>query len=204
MISNDVRQTRRAVLAGGAATFLVAVASPAFALSTNQAQSLVQSVVGEVTKIVNTAGSEAQAIAAFERILVRYSELTVIARAVLGPAWRSASAGQQNAYVDAFKGYVARKYGRQFREFRGAQVQITGAADRGDKGVLVSTSVTVPGKAPILVDWQVSDRGGSPKVLDIIVEGIRMISTERTEVGSILAANRNDMDALIADLSRRG
>ena len=204
-MTSEMSVSRRNLLLCGTATVVAAaLPAPSLALTIDQARGLVDSVVKEVTRIVNSSTSEGQAIASFERILDRYSELAVIARAVLGPPWRQASGAQQKAYVTAFRGYVARKYGRQFREFKGAQVQITGAADRGNKGVLVNTSVKMPGREAVNVTWQVSDRGGSPKVLDIIVEGIRMISTERTEVGSILSANRNNLDALIADLSKRG
>ncbi|MEM9779059.1 MAG: ABC transporter substrate-binding protein, partial [Pseudomonadota bacterium] len=48
------------------------------------------------------------------------------------------------------------------------------------------------------------DRSGSPKMFNLFIEGISMLSTERSEIGALLAQNRNSIDALIADLQTRG
>ena len=54
------------------------------------------------------------------------------------------------------------------------------------------------------VDWQVSDRSGAVKMINLYIEGVSMLSTERNEVRAILESKRNNLDALIADLQRRG
>lgn len=207
MPSTKAFPSRRAVLAGGSAIGIAAVlplAGPANALSTSQASGLIQQVVDEVLKIVNSNASQGQALASFERMFARYADVGVIARSVLGPPWRSASQSQQSQFVSAFQGYLARKYGSEFREFRGAQMQITGTKDHGDKGVVVSSVVSFPGSAPVSVDWQVSDRSGSPKMFNMFIEGVSMLSTERSEVRALLEANRNNIDGLINALKSRG
>ncbi|MEO0914010.1 MAG: ABC transporter substrate-binding protein, partial [Pseudomonadota bacterium] len=73
-----------------------------------------------------------------------------------------------------------------------------------DKGIVVSSTLTYSGSAPIAVDWQVSDRSGSLKMFNLFIEGVSMLATERSEIRALLEANRNSVDALIADLSRRG
>ena len=92
----------------------------------------------------------------------------------------------------------------QIAENRGAQIEVVRATDQGNKGVVVSTVVRFPGDAPVAVDWQVSDRSGSPKMFNLFIEGISMLSTERSEIGALLAQNRNSIDALLADLQTRG
>lgn len=206
--STEALLNRRAVLGGAAGLIAVAgvtaVPGRALALSTGQATSLIQQVVDQVLSIVNGNTSTGQAMAQFERMFDRYADVNVIAQSVLGPPWRSASGAQKSAFVAAFKGYLSRKYGSEFREFRGASMQITGATDHGNKGVVVSSIVNVPGSAPVTVEWQVSDRSGSPKMFNMFIEGVSMLSTERSEVRAILEANRNSIDGLIADLKRRG
>ena len=44
-------------------------------------------------------------------------DVPIIAQTVLGVEWRSASSSQRRAFTDAFKGYMARKYGKRFEEF---------------------------------------------------------------------------------------
>ncbi|MBD3624754.1 MAG: ABC transporter substrate-binding protein [Rhodobacteraceae bacterium] len=202
MHSND--PTRRHVLTGGAALGLTLLAGNAQALSTNQASAFIQQVVDQTMGIVNSSASTDQALSQFEQVLARYGDMPVVARAVLGQPWRSASGSQQQAFVQAFQGYLARKYGREFREYRGASMRVSGASDQGDKGILVNTVVDLPGRQPFAVDWQVSDRSGATKLINLIIEGVSMLTTERSEVRAIYESNRSNLDATIQDLRQRG
>ncbi|MEM8787075.1 MAG: ABC transporter substrate-binding protein [Pseudomonadota bacterium] len=202
MRSNDLKATRRGLLLTG----LAALAWPraALALTTAEATQLIERVMSDTMTIVNSNASTAQALTRFEQVFEKHADVPVIARSVLGQPWRGASPAQQRAFSTAFRGYLARKYGREFREFRGSRVEITRAVDQGNRGIVVSTVLTIPGSPPISVDWQVTDRSGQPKMFNLFIEGISMLSTERSEVRAILEGHRNDLNALIADLNRRG
>ena len=136
-------------------------------------------------------------VAAFKGIFTRYADMPAVAASVLGPPWRGASAGQRQAFVAAFQDYLARKYGKQFRDYRDAQVAVTGAKDGGKAGVLVATTVRRPGQDDIGVGWQVSDRSGSPRVVNLVIEGVSMLANERAEVGAMLDAHGGSIDGLI-------
>lgn len=202
MHSSDLKPSRRAFLAGAAAISLLPVT--ARALTASQAADLINRVMNEILTVVNSSASEAQALASFEQTLARYSDMGVIARSVLGQPWRSATGAQQAAFTTAFRGYLARKYGKEFRTYRGSDYKLGAATDRGNKGVLVNSVVNVPGSAPVAVDWQVIDMGRGAKVFDLLIEGISMVGTERSEVRAIYESNRNNLDSTINDLTRRG
>ena len=68
-------------------------------------------------------------------------------------------------------------------------------------GVLVSTEVVVPNHSPLKVVWQVSDGSGSLKLIDMRVEGISMLSTERQEFRSKLKKFSGSIDDLILAIS---
>jgi phospholipid transport system substrate-binding protein len=188
------------ILAGVA---VLALPSLGQAQSTAQAQQLVQQISTEVTALVNSGRSEAQMYAEFERVLARYGDMPAVAAASLGPPWRSASASQRQAYVAAFQTYLARKYGRQFREYRNARIEVTGARDAGNAGVLVNTRVLRPGQETIAVDWQISARSGSPKAVNLIIEGVSMLANERAEIGAMLEASRGSIEGLIQRMQAR-
>ncbi|WP_289080049.1 ABC transporter substrate-binding protein, partial [uncultured Sulfitobacter sp.] len=59
------------------------------------------------------------------------------------------------------------------------------------------------GEAPFEVKFLVSDRSGKDLFFDMVIEGISMRLSERTEIGAMLDQRRGDIDALIADLTER-
>lgn len=198
--SDAPRPSRRALLAGAAALGAAALLAPRAALAdaTERAQALVRALSDELIALLKSGRSQAQLFVDFERLLARYGDMPVVAASVLGPPWRSASAAQKQAFVAAFQTYLARKYGRQFTDYQNAQIAIVRARDAGRNGVLVETRVTRPGREGFAVEWQVSERGGAPKVVNLIIEGVSMLTNERAEVAALLEAEGGSIDRLTA------
>jgi phospholipid transport system substrate-binding protein len=194
---------RRFLLLLLAAFAVPALPRGAFATATDRAVALVTSISADLTVLVNSGRSEAQMYAEFERLLARYADMPAVAAASLGPPWRTASAAQQRAYVAAFQTYLSRKYGRQFREYRNARIEVKGARDAGNAGVLVNSVVVRPGQADIAVDWQISERSGAPKAVNLTIEGVSMLANERAEIGAMLDSQRGSIDGLIQRMRAR-
>ena len=68
---------------------------------------------------------------------------------------------------------------------------------------VISTS-TLRGQALFEVRFLVSDQLGRDKFFNLLMEGINMLVTERTEISAMLDRRRGDIDAMIADLQRAG
>ena len=188
--------SRRTVVA---ALATLSVAGPVSALSQADAEKLINSLTKDIFKSINSGKSEKALFRDFEKIFAKYADVPVIARSSLGVARRSASAGQVKSYTRAFTGYVARKYGKRFREFIGATIVVT-KSQKTKRGYLVDSKVTFKGQKPFLVQWQVSDASGRDKMFDIIIEGISMLRLEREEIGAMLDRRGGDIDKLIAHL----
>lgn len=201
-MANDL--SRRQVLGLGVAGAVLAslpLIAPraAWALDVGQARGLIDDVVGEINRVINSGGSEAAMLKQFEALFVRYADVPVIARSVLGPAGRQASPAQISGFTKAFQGYISRKYGRRFREFIGGRIEVADA--RAVKSYYeVITTAFLRGEAPFEVRFQVSDKSGKLLFFNIIIEGVNMLASERTEVGALLDKNGGDMDRLIAQL----
>ncbi len=194
---------RRLLIAGGAVALLAAAPMRAAATAVDRAQSLVTNLSAELLSLVNSGRPEAQVYAGFEQILVRYGDMPAVAASVLGPPWRSASAAQRQAFVGAFQAYFSRRYGRQFREYQNARINVARVRDAGNSGVLVQTVVVRPNQPDINVEWQVSERSGSAKVVNLIIEGVSMLANERAEIGAMLEAERGSIDGLIGAMRAR-
>lgn len=191
---------RRALLAGGAvfAGFLLSGA-PVGAFTVDQARGLIDRAVAEVNGIIASGKPEPAMLRDFEAVFTRYADVATIARSALGPAARSASAAQLAAYTEAFRGYIARKYGRRFREFAGGRIEVTGARPLRNY-FEVSSIARLRGQAPFDVNWHVSERAGQQRFFNIIIEGVNMLAAERTEIAAMLNRRRGDLAALSADL----
>ena len=173
---------------------------PAMALETDEARALIDRLVADINGVINSGGSEKAMLGQFEKLFETYADVPVIARSALGPAARSASPAQLSAFTAAFQGYLSRKYGRRFREFIGGSIEVTGA--KPVKSYTEVDSVArLQGEAPFSVRWHVSDKAGRPLFFNIIIEGVNMLASERTEVGAILDQNGGDIDKLVAALN---
>lgn len=198
------RLTRRSF--GGALAGAMALAilpRAAAALDDASARALIDRAVGEVHEIINSGRSEARMLTDFEGIFTRYADVTTIARTTLGAAARQATAAQMSAYTRAFGIYLSHKYGRRFREFIGARIEITGS--RPLKSFYEVRSVAyLQGEAPFELLWYVSSASGRDLFFNIVIEGVDLLNSERIEMGAMLDRRRGDLDAMIADLRARG
>ncbi len=198
MPSDSLSISRRAFGAGLAAgTGFLAFALPVRALTVDQARGLIDKVVSEVNSVINSGNSEAAMFKDFERIFATYADVATIGRSALGVAAKQASAAQMTAFTAAFQGYLSRKYGRRFREFIGGEITVTDSKPVKSFFEVVSVA-TLQGEAPFDLRWHVSDKSGKNLFFNIIIEGVNMLASERTEIGAILDKNGGDLDAAIA------
>jgi phospholipid transport system substrate-binding protein len=192
--------TRRSFAALAASALVAAtLARPAAALTVDQAKALVDTVTGEINKVINSGASSEAMYAAFQDIFTRYADVNYIALSALGPAGRTATPAQKAAFTKAFSRYLAVKYGKRFREFVGGQIEVTGA--KPVKTFFEVQSVAkLQGQAPFDVRFQVFEKDGKQRFFNIVIEGVNMLSSERAEIGALLDKNGGNIDAMIAQL----
>lgn len=196
--------SRRHVLMTAAALVLVAAPPVAAAgLTDGRARALVDQVVGDINRVIASGKPLSAMIADFERIFTRYADVAIIARSTLGNDANRASAAQMSAYTEAFRGYIARKYGKRFNEFVGGRIEVNSVRQVKSWHEVKSTAY-LRGQSPFEVSFLVSDRSGKDLFFDMIIEGISLRLSERTEIGAMLDRRRGDINALIEDLRSAG
>ena len=125
--------------------------------------------------------------------------MQVIGQLVLGADGRTASSSQKRAFADAFKIYISHKYGRRFREMIGARIEI-GEVRKVKSVYEVLTQTIQKGQAAFDVIYVVSDKSG--RFIDLKIEGISLLKSERAEIGAMLDKRGGNLDQLIADLRK--
>ena len=192
--------SRRTFIAtAGAALAVTALPLRGYALTGNQAEALVNSAVADINAIISSGASVNTMVNRFAGVFERYADTAYVAAFALGNSGRSATQDQRRAFSNAFVDYLANKYGRRFNEFAGGRIVVQGSRNAGNY-IEVQTIADLPGQSPFRVDFHVSDRTGRPAFFNLIVEGVNMLITERTEIGAMLDARGGNLDALIRDL----
>jgi phospholipid transport system substrate-binding protein len=196
-------------LAGlAAAAALAALIAQAPAAASPGAEAFVQTNVQRGLQILdNQSLSKEQKRAQFRSFLIGLTDLKRIALYTLGPARRTASQAEQEAFVDAFREYAFAVYGAEFEKYGGQTLKVTGSIERAPGDELVTTVLVDPhaprGQEPIEVDFRVYNTGGKYIAVDIVVAGLDLAITEQDDFSSFLAQHGNNLKMLIANLKQR-
>ena len=152
--------------------------------------------------LLNKKRPSAERQAQFRELFHKDFDTPGIARFVLGRYWRTASPEEKQEFLKLFDNYVVYVYTARLSDFQGEQFKITGARPDQDS-MLVSTDVSTPGAPqPLRVDWRLVNDDGAYKISDVIVDGVSMLVTQRSEFASVIQRHGGQIQGLI-DLMRQ-
>ena len=190
---------RRSLLA--ALFVLTATASNAAPPPVNPADAVafMNRLWGRAVEVLNRKTDPAVREARFRELFRQDFDAPGIARFVLGRYWRAVSEEEQKEFVKLFEDYVVFVYTVRLADFGGQSFKIRGSRSDGN-GVIVSTDVVSPGNpTPLRMDWRlVTDDNGSYKINDVIVEGVSMTMTQRSEFAAVVQRNGGQVQSLIS------
>lgn len=133
----------------------------------------------------------------FKKLLEESFDMNTISRFSSGKNWRTASPEQRKEYMALFKEMVVNVYSERFSEYKGQIFKITGSRPEGDKDIIVNTRIVSPNDPEIKVDWRVRYKNGKYRIIDVIVEGVSMSITQRSEFASVIARGGGNFQVLI-------
>ena len=128
----------------------------------------------------------------------------VIGRFVLGQYWRRASDAERKEYLRVFSDYVVQTYTDRFSGAVGVKFSVGQERSVGDGDNLVSSQIIRPGgQQPVNVQWRVKRLPTGYKVVDVIVDGVSMLISQRDEFASIINQNGGKVAGLIQALKQK-
>lgn len=198
--------TSRRHLLMGLGLLLAAPLAPA-ALADNAsidaARALVQGVGDQVLAVMqDDTLDDRQKFHRLVELLEGPIDLDLVARLILGRHWRTADQAQQQRYLELFRTYALDNLANRLHLFQGNEFEITGARAAGSSDAVVATRIRTAEGRPLQVDWRLRDRdNGTLVAIDVIVEGVSLIVSLRSEFGSVI--ERRGMDGLLDELQRR-
>ena len=140
-------------------------------------------------------------MARYQLLVERSFAMKTIARYVLGRNWRAATPEQQTEYLELFRAFVLDSYASKLDSYSGSEFSIIDAQALDEKDTMVSTEVQSPGNPPVLINYRVRTRSGKHRIIDVIVEGVSLVATQRSEFTSVV--DRNGIEGLLELLRER-
>ena len=176
----------------------------AHAVATDDAGKYIDKVAGEALSTISGDASKDAKQKKLEKLFATHVDIPWVARFVVGRYWRQASDAQKTSYVKHYERFLIRHYTSRFTDYTSGTYKITGVKDDGDNEFTVSMSLQGTGgksTEPVLVDYRVRKGDAGFRIFDVIVEGISMITTQRSEFSSVLA--QHDIDYLTKQLDAK-
>jgi ABC-type transporter MlaC component len=125
-----------------------------------------------------------------------------IAQAVLGPHWRSASADDRAAVVDAILYAIAHRLADRLERTQDKTFTVLGTKALANGDILVRSEFRRPLHSPTAVDWRVRHCRGQLCIGDVFVDGGSVTVQQRDRVAQTLAGNGGSIPALVVDLRK--
>lgn len=195
---------RRAVLKGASALALLSTAGvPALAApSPDDARNLIQTVGTQVLDILKQDVSQDEKFEQLVTLLDDSIDLDLVARLILARHWRAADDAQKAEYLKLFRAYALDSLASKLHIYNGQEFEITDSRPAGKKDAVVRTLIHSPDRPPLHVDWRIRERkNGDLVAIDVIVESVSLIVTQRSEFGSVV--ERRGIDGLLDELRQR-
>src|SRR5271166_1926000 len=135
--------------------------------------------------------------ARFRELFEADFDIPGIARFVLGRYWRSASEQERQEFLQLFEDYVVYVYSARLADVGGEVFKVRGSRSDQD-GVIVSTDIIHSGdSAPLKIDWRLITDKGAFKINDVVIEGISMMVTQRSEFASVIQRHGGQVGGLL-------
>jgi phospholipid transport system substrate-binding protein len=200
-------RSRREIIQGGLAAgvtlavpgLLLAAASPR---AVEGAAAFIKALAGRAIGILQSSGGKIETREArFRDLLSNGFDMPFIARFVLGKHWRRATPQERVDYQALFTEFILQSYSRRMGGYSGESFTVAGARTAGKRDVLVRTRIARPGGPAIKADWRVRPKDGQYRIIDIMVEGVSMAVTQRSEFSAVV--RRRGMQGLLQTLRAR-
>lgn len=181
---------RRLITAFVCTACAVGLVAPAGAATQQDAERLITGLRNEAVVMASHQLSLPQKEQRFRQLLHTAFDLPAIGRFVLGRYWRTATPEQQREFLALFEDLTVYTWVKRFDEYGGEDIRVVSTREEAG-GMMIDTRVERPKGPAIPVTWRAKDEGGHLRIVDIVVEGVSMAITHRSEYTSAIRSSGN-------------
>ena len=182
------------------------LATPGFAQELGP-EELVKKMTLDVLEAIRSdqqlaAGDRRKAIKLAEEKILPHVDFEEATRLAVGRGWKQATPEQQNKLVTEFRNMLVRTYANAISAYQGQTMKVMPVRMKpGDTDATVHNQFIRPGGRPVLVDYSMRKTEKGWKIYDIVVEGISLVLTYRSEFDAVV--KQDGIDGLIRRLSQK-
>ncbi|MBV8032513.1 MAG: ABC transporter substrate-binding protein [Betaproteobacteria bacterium] len=183
-----------------------ALALPAYADDLPPDQ-LVQAVTNDVLAAIKSdkqlaAGDKQKALKLAEEKVIPHVDFEEATRLAVGRAWQQASPDQRQQLVSEFRSMLVRTYSNAIQAYEGQTLKVLPSRGKqADDDTTVRTQFMRAGGKPLPIDFQMHKTAQGWKIYDIVVEGVSLVLTYRSEFDAVV--KQSGIDGLLKRLAQK-
>ena len=170
-------------------------------------EELVKKMTSDVLEAVKSdkqlaAGDKQKALKLAEEKILPHVDFEEATRLAVGRSWSQASPEQKKRLVDEFRRMLVRTYSSAISAYEGQTMKVQPVRMKpGDTEVTVRNQYIRQGAKPVQLDYAMrkTDRGW--KIYDIVVEGVSLVLTYRSEFDAVV--KQEGIDGLIERMAAK-
>lgn len=186
---------------------LVNIAKTDKSKTTTGAKNFIDNLASRALNLLKDDNIDQSALRENFRVLLDESfDVSTIARFALGRHWRAASKEQRKSYIQLFRKMVIEVYAKRFNDYEGQRFLTEDARMVNDTDAIVTSKVSPPAGEDgqrIKIEWRVRYQNNNYKIIDVIVEGVSMSITKRSDFSTVIRRNSGDISALLEHLREK-
>ena len=170
-------------------------------------EELVKKITSEVMEAIKgdkelAAGDRQKAIKLAEEKILPHVDFEEATRLAVGRGWKQASPEQQKKLVGEFRNMLVRTYSNAISAYEGQTMKVMPVRMKaGDTEATVHNQFVRPGAKPVLIDYSMRKADQGWKIYDIVVEGVSLVLTYRSEFDAVV--KQDGIDGLIKRLAAK-
>ncbi len=181
---NEIKSALAALIAAIALLF----AGPALADAPADARAAMQGTIDEVLAALRVKGSDENTRRTqIEAIAKTRFDFTTMSKLVLKRDWKRFTPAEQQEFVHEFTEYLSASYGTRIARYANEDVVTLGARAEVNQDATVQTAIKGGQFDGATIDYRMRLIGGKWQVIDVVIEGISLVSNFRSQFADVIA-----------------
>jgi len=170
-------------------------------------EELVKKVTQEVMEAIKSdkqlaAGDRSRAIKLAEEKVLPHVDFEEATRIAVGRSWAKATPEQKKRLTAEFRSMLVRTYSNAIQPYEDQRMKVLPVRMKpGDTEVTVRNQLIRSGGKPVPIDYAMRKTDAGWKIYDIVVEGVSLVLTYRSEFDAVV--KQDGIDGLIKRLAQK-